>query len=455
MLKRLSFEDCRLPTKTHRPPIRNHQSQIKIFIFWLPLAATWLMMSMEGPFIAAVIARLADPKFNLAAYGVAFSFALIVEAPIIMIMSASVALVKDRDSFLKLRNFTYGLNFLITTAMIIILFTPLFNFIAEQLIGLPPKVAHLTRIASIIMLPWPSAIGYRRFYQGILIKFKLTRRVAYGTVTRLGTMALTALFCYFYLDISGAYVGAAALSAGVLVEALASRVMAYSIVKAVCQEEHETAHDDPLTYRKIIKFYYPLALSTMLALGAHPMVTFFLGHSRMALESLAVIPVINSLSFIFRSPGLAMQEVVISMMGDDNEGYIPLRNFALKLGVIVSVGFALIVFTPLAVVWFHKISGLSPELTRFAILPLQIIAVLPALSILLSFQRAMLVSSRHTSPITWATGLEVILMMSVLFIAINVLNLIGAIAAALAYAVGRISANALLVKPCRSALMGK
>ena len=41
--------------------------------FWAPLAATWLMMSVEGPFIAAVIARLADPTVNLAAYGVAFT----------------------------------------------------------------------------------------------------------------------------------------------------------------------------------------------------------------------------------------------------------------------------------------------------------------------------------------------------------------------------------------------
>ena len=66
-----------------------------ILVFWLPLLATWLMMSVEGPFLAAIIARLADPKYNLAAYGVAFSFALIIEAPIIMIMSASTALARS------------------------------------------------------------------------------------------------------------------------------------------------------------------------------------------------------------------------------------------------------------------------------------------------------------------------------------------------------------------------
>ena len=89
----------------------------KVFVLWIPLAATWIMMGLEGPFLAAVVARLAEPKFNLAAYGVAFSFALIIEAPIIMMLSASTALVKDRDSFHRLRNFTFFLNTVLTVSM--------------------------------------------------------------------------------------------------------------------------------------------------------------------------------------------------------------------------------------------------------------------------------------------------------------------------------------------------
>ena len=141
----------------------------KIFIFWMPLAATWLMMAVEGPFLAAIIARLVEPKYNLAAYGVAFAFGLILEAPIIMIMSASTALVENRLSFLKLRNFTYIINGVSTLVMIIFLLPPIFYFITMSLIELPAKVAHLTHVATIILLPWPGMIGYRRFYQGILL----------------------------------------------------------------------------------------------------------------------------------------------------------------------------------------------------------------------------------------------------------------------------------------------
>src|SRR5512137_2087677 len=129
----------------------------KILTFWYPLAASWLMMAVEGPFLAAIIARLPDPKFNLAAYGVAFSFALIVESPIIMLLSASTALCKDSDAYYKLRRFTIILNTAITAIMIIILLPPVFHYLAKHLIQLPHHIAKLTHTALLLLLPWPAA----------------------------------------------------------------------------------------------------------------------------------------------------------------------------------------------------------------------------------------------------------------------------------------------------------
>ncbi|HCK34271.1 MAG TPA: hypothetical protein DHW20_03780, partial [Gemmatimonadetes bacterium] len=84
-------------------------TQRTIALFWAPLAATWVMMAAEGPFLAAMIARMPGPEFNLGAYGVAFALAILIEAPVIMLMSAATSLVKDRISYLKMRNFSRGL----------------------------------------------------------------------------------------------------------------------------------------------------------------------------------------------------------------------------------------------------------------------------------------------------------------------------------------------------------
>jgi len=414
----------------------------KIFYFWLPLAATWIMMSVEGPFLAALIARSSEPKFNLAAYGVAYSLALIIEAPIIMIMSASIALVKDSQSFYKLRNFTYATNGLITLVMLIVITPPVFYFLTEDLIGLPIEVSTLTHIATIILIPWPGAIGYRRFYQGILINNNLTRRVAYGTVIRLLSMSLCATVLYISDFVEGVVVGAVSLSFAVIMEAIAIRFMVRTTVKKIKLEN--SSSEQVLTYKEINKFYYPLALTSFIGLGVQPLVTFFVGQSRMAIESLAVLPVVTSFVFVFRALGLSYQEVIIALIGEKKEKFKPLLNFAIVLAVILVSVLALFAFTPLADFWFITVSGLSESLAEFAHLPLMILFFFPALTVLISIQRGVLVAAKNTKPITVGTITEFVAIVLALIIFINHLNFVGAVAATIAFVVGRIASNIYL-----------
>jgi len=108
-------------------------TKLKIFLFWGPLALTWLMMALEQPILIAFIARLNDAKYNLAAFGIAGSFAMLIEAPIIMLLSASTALVSGRNSYRKLKRFTDILNAAITGIHFIFIIPPVFNFIAVDM----------------------------------------------------------------------------------------------------------------------------------------------------------------------------------------------------------------------------------------------------------------------------------------------------------------------------------
>jgi len=414
-----------------------------VFRFWLPLAATWLMMAVEGPFLAAIIARLPEPTYNLAAYGVAFSLALVAEAPVIMIMSAATALARNRVSYIRLRTFTHVLNAGVTLAMAIALVPQIFDWIADGLIGLPPDVASRTHTALLILLPWPATIGLRRLYQGVLIRSGLTRRVAYGTIVRLVAMFGTAFVLARHGGIEGAWVGAAALTMGVSCEAVASRFMSGGAIHSLLAQTG-VATGAASSYWGLTRFYYPLALTTLLSLGIHPVVTFFVGNSRASLESLAVLPVVGSLIFIFRSLGLAYQEVVIALIGERHQNYRVLRRFAMLLAVGVIAGLALIAWTPLSGIWFRTVSGLSPDLAAFALAPTRILALIPGLTVLLSFQRAILVVRNTTNGITWATIIEVVGVIAVLWIGISQFNTIGAVAAAAALLIGRIGANVYL-----------
>jgi hypothetical protein len=419
-----------------------------ILRFWTPLAATWLMMAAEGPFLAAIIARLADPTFNLAAHGVAYAFALLVEAPVIMLMSASTALVGDAASYRRLRNFSALLNAGSTALLLFVLVPPVYRAIMTDVLVLPPDVARLTHGALWLLLPWPAAIGFRRFYQGLLIRAGRTRAVATGTVLRLSAMALTGFVLYRFFTIPGAWVGAAALSAGVCVEAVAARIMAAQTVREVQDSPVTMLSDEAaMSYRGIAAFYWPLALTSFIGLTVQPMLTFFMGRAASPIESLAVFPVVHALSFLFRSLGLSYQEVAIALLGRRAEHTASVGRFGLWLGLASSGGLALVALTPLADVWFETVSGLAPALAVFAHAPTILMIPLPALSVLLSFQRAMLVTGRRTGHITNATITEV-LVVALLFATFGWgFDMVGVDAAFLAFLGGRTAGNLYLLRP--------
>ena len=394
-------------------------------------------MALEGPYVAAIVARMPEAARGLAAFGVATSLAWLIESPIMMLLSASAALVRDRASYVALRRFAHILNALVTLGMIVLALPPVFSLVARA-IGLPEDIARLAHMATASMILWPAAIGYRRFYQGILVRHHLTRRVAYGTVVRLTTMSITAAVLAFVFKLPGALVGALALLSGVILEAFASRHMARHLVRSIVASD-AVAEGTLLRQREIARFYFPLALTSILSMALGPLVTFGLGRGTAPIESLAVWPVVNSMVFLFRSGGVAFQEVGIALDSDREVG-----RTAFLLGTLASVALALVAFTPLERFWFEQLSGLSPELAAFALWPTRILILFPALEYILSFQRARWILDHRTGVVTIATAVETVKLAVTLFVALGVFDLIGAIGGALAMLAGRVASSAYL-----------
>jgi hypothetical protein len=428
---------------TDRPPLTPRT----VVLFWLPLAATWFMMALEGPYIAAIVARMPDAAHGLAAFGVAISLAWLIESPIMMLLSASAALVRDRASYFALRRFAHLLNAIVTLGMIVLAIPPVFDFVAERLVGLPHDIARLTHLATTAMILWPAAIGYRRFYQGILVRHHLTRRVAYGTIVRLTSMSITAALMAFVFRLPGALVGALALVSGVICEAFASRWMARPIVQSIVASD-AVAEGTLLGQRQIARFYFPLALTSILAMALGPLVTFGLGRGRFPIESLAVWPVVSSMLFLFRSGGVAFQEVGIALGPQRVVG-----RTAFTIGSMASLALALVALTPLEIVWFERLSGLSHELAMFAVWPVRVLLLYPAFEYIVSFQRAEWIVAHRTRVVTVATAIEAVMLGVMLFVAIRFLDFTGAMAGAAAMLAGRVSASAYLFIASGTALL--
>ena len=425
----------------------NQQATLKtIYRLWWPLAVTWLMMAIEGPYLAAIIARMGESATNLAAYGIAYAFGLITEAPVIMLLSASTRLASGRSDYLRLRSFSLALCGLVTLFLLLLLVPSVFTPLTTTLLGLSADIAAHVNQALWLLLPWPAAIGMRRFYQGVLIAHHQPGRVAVGTAVRLLSMSLTAYLLWSQSSLPGASLGACSLSAGVVAEALATRWLAR---RAITRSLNETGDDVVMSsYAALSRFYLPLAMTPLIGLSVHPVVTFFLGHSYKPLESLAVMPVLYALTFLFRALGLSYPEVAIATLKDGQQNRPVVRKFAIYLAIALGGGLSLIAFTPLNVVWFATLSGLSAELVQLAIPPLQIMALFPALTVAIGYQRAILIDAGRTLPVTLATAIEAVGIFSILAVLVLYSALPGVTSAALAYLLGRLLALLYLCWPC-------
>jgi len=164
-------------------------TQRRIFLFWLPLAASWLLMSLEGPVLQAVIARLGDIQTQLAAFGIVVSLEIAIESPVIMLLATSTALATSGRNYRVLRSFVIWLNALVTIVAVVVASTPLFDLIVRRIMGIPAPIADAAQPGLVIMIGWSAAIGFRRFVQGVLIRHGQTRWVGYGTVSRLFSSA--------------------------------------------------------------------------------------------------------------------------------------------------------------------------------------------------------------------------------------------------------------------------
>ncbi len=388
---------------------RASMTQRRILFFWLPLAASWVLMSTEMPFATALMARLGEAERMIAAFGIVASLSITIESPVIMLLATSTALARSRQNYLMLRRFTLHLIVLTTLLHALVGWTPLFDVVVRSWMGVPESLIEPVRLGMRLMLFWSAAIAWRRFKQGVMIRFGQTRFVGQGTIARLFASAGTAALLAYTGLVPGVAVGAYALSVGVIVEAVYAHWVARKLIADHFGEAAPQPDQPALSYWALVKFHTPLAASTFLLLLAQPLVSAALARSADPERVLAAWPVASGLLFLTRSPVLALPEVIIALVDEPN-GRAPLRAFCLRIG-LASLGLlALLSFTPLARFYFHTLTGVTEDLTALAVTGGQVGFLLPLIVSLHSWFRGVLMAGRVTLPVTMAMGLNLAVM---------------------------------------------
>ena len=397
-----------LPDLTVRRPLGPR----RILRTWWPLAASWILMGFEGPAVSAVVSRLAEPKINLAAYGgLVFPLALMVEAPIIMMLAASTALSRDWASYVKLRRFMNRSGAALTFLHIILAATPVYYLFARNVIHAPEEIIGPARLGLLIMIPWTWSIAYRRFHQGVLIRFGHSLKVGLGTAARLAADGAVLAAGYFVRGMPGVAVAACALVAGVLTEALYVHIA----VRKTLRDELRPAPplERPLSTRAMLDFYIPLSLTQLLVIVASPIGSAAMSRMPLALESLAAWPVVGGVSFIVRGFGGAYNEVVVALV-EEKRAAQALRRFAVGLAVVATAALAILMIPPLGRAVFGGLLDLAHPLPDVVRRSLFFLLPMPALAVAQSYFQGVILHSRRTRSITESVGMFLALVTAVL-----------------------------------------
>ncbi len=379
----------------------------RVFRTWWPLAASWILMGFENPAISAVVSRLADPKINLAAYGgLVFPLTLMIEAPIIMLLAASTALSRDWASYLKLRRFMLWLGAGLTVLHVIMVATPLYYVLARSVIHAPEEIIGPARVGLLITIPWTWSIAYRRFNQGVLIRFGRSLKVGLGTGVRFTADAAVLTAGYLIHDVSGIVIAACTLVAGVVSEAL----YVHLAVRKTLRERLRPAPspERALTTRALLSFYIPLSLTQILLLLINPIGSAAMGRMPLVLESLAVWPVLASASYIARGFGGAYNEVVVALVEEEHSSRT-LRRFGAGLAVAATAVLALLMVPPVGHALFAHLLGLAEPLPHMVSVGLYLVLPLPALTVLQSYLQGVILHSRMTRAITESVAMFLVL----------------------------------------------
>jgi len=364
-------------------------------IFWLPLFASWLLMTSEGPIISAIINRLPNEVIMLAAQGIVVSLSVTIESPVINLLATSTALTKDRSSYLLLRKFTIHWMILLTVVTALFGFTPLFDLVVVKIMGIPQEVAYWVRIGLRIMLFWSAAIAWRRFLQGIMIRFGHTRKVAWGSVVRLITSAGIVIVLAMATDFAGVVIGSTALVIGVIAEAMYATIAVQPILKDHLGPDQPVQVAGALTYKELFWFHLPLAATSFLVLLVQPMVSISLSRSPTPTLALAAWSIVFQIMLVMRAPAFALPEVVIALT-DGRQTFTPLRRFTLSLAGVTSIVMVLLALTPLLSFYLFIVQDTTEAVAAMAKLGVILFIPLPALAIMISWIRGLLIDARTT-----------------------------------------------------------
>lgn len=318
---------------------------------FIPLSLTDMAMALGEPVRNYAIASLPNGELNLASFGIAKSLANFFEAPIIMVLHASNALAKDIESSKKFFRFTLVFSLLLAGIFLSLSVPAVFEIVGKKVFSLSFEISDVTRKIIYSIFPFPFIIGWRRYFQGLLIQQKKNSVVAHASLIRLFFVIAIPLLG-IYLSWSGLACAIGSLIGGLVAESI---YVTYFSLKYYNNSFVKSKQNSPLpkSYYALFKYYFPLGYSMMIIWGTRTLIIFMLSYAIDAKNALMLWPIIWGIVLVVSNGTRMVQQVYIASKEEFSKSAI--NTFVITVAFAFTLLLLLIIFTP----WGSKIINFS------------------------------------------------------------------------------------------------
>jgi len=344
--------------------------------FYAPLAATSLLLTATNPLLTAALARTVNPAAALAGYSVAFALCGVLYSPLLVVQQvAATRLLEGRD-LEPVRRFALATGLLFSLLAAAVAFTPLGGWVFRGVVGIRGEVFVQAVDAIALLWPVPLLTGIRATHQGRLVAGHRTHPIAVATGLRTGILAAVA-FVLAYLS-AGAWLGGAAFTAGLTVEAVVVGVSRSPRVEVAEDEEALLVEGGLEGGDELLRFSGPLMLNVLLWWSTPLIIDAFLARTPDPERALAAFAVVEALAWFVTSPVGQYQHASIALVRD-RESHRRLRLWAGALAVAVFLTLGLVALPGIREGVLDLAFRLEPELLDAAVRALPVAAFYPLL----------------------------------------------------------------------------
>ncbi len=394
---------------------------------FIPLSLSDVMMAAGDPLVTTTLAHLPNARTNLAGVGIAKALAIFFESPIIMLLHASNAVAANPKSRQALWRFMLLAGVSLSLLLGLLTLPLIFDLVGGRFLGIPVALAATVQQVLLLMILWPLAIAWRRYFQGLLIYHGNSRSIAIASIARLVTMGL-ALAIGVTLKFSGAILAGSALIIGLLVETCLITIFAHRCGATVSPPTPE-ASTLPANLVEIWRFYWPLANSMLVNWGGKALLVGAIARAVDAPIALAAWPAAWGLVLVVANSTRMVQQIIIKYQGRVLDRI--LLKFALSVGGCCSILLLLISTTTIGEWVIQGFIGTDRDLINSIKPVLLICAGIPLLVAIQNATQGFLVGAGKTGSVNRATWIGTAVLLGIAWLSVGV-GLSGAIAAAMA-----------------------